>query len=74
MFIVPKLDELHTESDVEQKLTSPLLTCAHPHGLGIPSAEIYTKPDIREFKIGKGSTAKLYYPDYLVTALAACRT
>ena len=69
MFTPPNPEALQTESDVEQKLTWPLLTAAPPHGLGFASAEIFTKPNIREFEIGKGATAKLYYPDYLLTIL-----
>ena len=67
MFIPPKSDELHTESDVEQKVAWPLLIALPPHGFGFPESEIFTKPNIRDFKIGKGSSAKLYYPDYIVT-------
>ena len=70
MFFSPNPADLTTESDVEQKFALPLLTSQAPLGLGIPAAEIFTKPNIREFQIGKGATAKLYYPDYLVTILA----
>ncbi len=69
MFTVPKPEDLKTESDVEQKLAWPLLTSARPHGLGFPPAEIFTKPDIRSFQIGKGTSAKWYYPDYIITVL-----
>ncbi len=69
MFFSPNPADLTTESDVEQKFAFPLLTSQRPHGLGFPDAEIFTKPNIREFQIGKGTTAKLYYPDYLVTIL-----
>ncbi len=127
-FSPPQPSDLVTESDVEQKFTFPLLTSQPPHGLGFPDAEIFTKPNIREFqivnirptrslpreaswtaavicrfrmarhvrkrqmtaavqdasrrsppdsagvpnlysRIGKGASAKLYYPDYLVTIL-----
>lgn len=67
MFIPPTPQELLTESDVEQKLVLPMLTENRPHGLGFPRAEVFTKPDIRDFKIGKGSSSKLYYPDYIAT-------
>src|SRR5258706_13791123 len=70
MFTAPNPDDLKTESDVEQKFAWPLLTSAKPHGMGFADSEIFTKPNIREFQIGKGGSAKLYYPDYLVTILA----
>lgn len=69
MFTIPKPEDLTTESDVEQKLAWPLLTSARPQGLGFPTAEISTKPNIRAFQIGKGTSAKLYYPDYITTVL-----
>ena len=69
MFTPPKPEEWQTESDVEQKLAWPLLTSPAPHGLGFAAAEIFSKPNIREFEIGKGTSAKLYYPDYLLTFL-----
>ncbi len=67
MFTPPTAEALVTESDVEQKFAWPLLTTPRPHGLAFPEAEIFTKPDIREFQIGKGASAKRYYPDYIVT-------
>lgn len=57
---------LATESDVEQMLLFPLLTKMQPEGLGFPSHEVRTKPDIRSLKIGKGKEEKLYFPDYVV--------
>jgi len=69
MFTPPKPEDLNTESDVEQKFAWPLLVAPKPHGLGFPEAEIFTKPNIREFQIGKGATSKRYYPDYIVTVL-----
>ena len=65
----PKPEELQTESDVEQKFAWPLLTGLAPNGLGHPEAEIFTKPNIQAFQIGKGSSSKRYYPDYVLTAL-----
>ena len=59
------LDELANESDVEQKLIMPMLTTLSPDGLGYFSQEIWTKPDIRQFAIGK-SNKKLYHPDYVI--------
>ncbi len=70
MFTPPQPTELSTESDVEQKFAWPLLTGLKPHGLGFPEAEIFTKPNIREFQIGKGHSSKRYYPDYVTTVLA----
>lgn len=60
------LDEIHTESDVEQKLLWPLLTTASPAGAGFLAADILTKHRIRRLEIGKGSSKKLYFPDYMV--------
>src|ERR1035441_8482853 len=60
------LEELHTESDVEQKLLWPLLTTGVPNGAGLVSADVLTKLSIRRLEIGKGSSRKLYYPDYMV--------
>ena len=60
------LEELVTESDVEQKLFWPLLIAGVPNGLGFRSADILTKSNIRRLEIGKGSSKKLYFPDYLV--------
>lgn len=65
----PNAAEHQTESDVEQKFAWPLLTSLPPNGLGYPEAEVFTKPNIREFQIGKGTRSKRYYPDYVVTAL-----
>ena len=64
--LLPKTTELLTESDVEQKLIWPLLTMPYPEGLGYSSADIFTKTSTRRLKIGKGGSAKLYFPDYLV--------
>jgi hypothetical protein len=64
--MIPKPDELLTESDVEQKLVYPILTTGEPEGLRIPGSCIKTKPSIRRYAIGKGKEQKLYYPDYLV--------
>ncbi|HYG36143.1 MAG TPA: type I restriction endonuclease [Clostridia bacterium] len=69
MFTPPNPADLSTESDVEQKFAFPLLTAPPPHGLGIAPAEIFTKPNIQEFRIGKGTSSKLYYPDYIATIL-----
>jgi hypothetical protein len=60
------LTDLRTESDVEQKLLWPLLTAAFPYGLGLSTADVLTKTSIRRIEIGKGTSRKLYYPDYLV--------
>jgi hypothetical protein len=60
------LDDLKTESDVEQKLLWPLLTSVPPRGLGYTPAEVMTKASIRRLEIGKGESRHLYYPDYVV--------
>lgn len=61
---------LQTESDVEQKFAWPLLTNAPPNGLGFNFADIFTKPNIRDFEIEKGRSAKRYFPDYIVCSAA----
>lgn len=66
----PKESDLQTESDVEQKLVWTFLTQASPLGLGCPLQEIRTKLSIRRFEIGKGGERKLYFPDYIITALS----
>ncbi len=60
------LKDLLTESDVEQKLLWPLLTSSAPTGAGLLSADVLTKLSIRRLEIGKGTSKKLYYPDYMV--------
>ena len=59
------LEELVTESDVEQKLIWPLLTSPSPTGAGLLSADLLTKQSIRCLEIGKGTSRKLYFPDYM---------
>ena len=58
--------ELITESDVEQKLIWPLLTAMFPDGFGLFAPDIVTKLSIRRLTIGKGSSRKLYFPDYMI--------
>ena len=60
------LNELRTESDVEQKLLWPLLTTSSPSGAGFSPADILTKLSIRRLEIGKGASKKLYFPDYMI--------
>lgn len=62
----PNTEALANESDVEQKLLYPLLTAPEPRGAGYAGSEIRTKVNLRRLLIGKGATAKRYYPDYLV--------
>ncbi len=66
--MLSEIQSLHNESDVEQKLIFPLLTLPEPQGLEYPESQIRTKPDIRQFYIGKGKEKKLYFPDYIVLA------
>ncbi|HDR9203749.1 TPA: S1 RNA-binding domain-containing protein [Burkholderia vietnamiensis] len=68
MFTIPKISELITESDVEQKLLFPIITESLPYGLGIPRSHVLTKFSIRRLEIGKGREGKLYFPDYIVMA------
>lgn len=62
----PSPEELLTESDVEQKLLWQLLTNVSPNGLGFSPTDVRTKLNIRRLEIGKGSSRKIYYPDYIV--------
>ena len=66
MNIFCKLEGLGNESDVEQKLIFPMLTSDLPDGLGYETSEIWTKPDIRKYQIGKEKPKKLYHPDYVI--------
>lgn len=65
-FNKPKLSELLSESDVEQKLVLPFLLAEKPYGLGIASESIVTKRNVRKFVIDKGAKQKSYFPDYLI--------
>lgn len=56
----------HTESDVEQHFIYPLLTALAPTGLGIAASDIKTKANIKRLMIDKGTSKKLYFPDYAV--------
>ena len=60
------LKDLVTESDVEQKLLWPLLTTPFPTGLGLILYDVLTKMSIRRLEVGKGTSRKLYFPDYMV--------
>jgi len=63
---LPVRSDLTNESDVEQKFLIGFLTNSHPRGLGYFPADIRTKTGIRSVTLGKGTEAKLYYPDYLI--------
>ncbi|MCG4255620.1 type I restriction endonuclease [Acetobacter senegalensis] len=66
MFQIPNTSELSSESDVEQKLVYPFLVAENPFGLGFKSYEIQTKQNIRKITIGKNSSKKIYFPDYVI--------
>ena len=61
------IDDLHNESDVEQKFIYHFLSMDPPMGLGFSSEEILTKANLRKITIGKGNSKKIYYPDYVVS-------
>lgn len=61
------IEDLTTESDVEQKLIMPIITSSEPMGLGYSSSDYYTKIDIKKITIDKGKKKKIYYPDYILT-------
>lgn len=54
------------ESDVEQKLISPLLLAALPEGFGYSQADFKTKASLAKLTIDKGTSKKIYFPDYAV--------
>lgn len=60
------IENLTSESDVEQKFIVPLLTMSAPDGLGYSAADFKTKTDLRKLSIDKGRTGKLYFPDYAI--------
>lgn len=63
-----KLSEIkkYTESDVELKIIYPLLTAPTPEGLNYLEYHIQTKHSIKKLIIDKGSSSKLYYPDFAI--------
>jgi type I site-specific restriction endonuclease len=64
--VIPKIEEIQNESDVEQKLIYPILVAPKPHGLGLSHSHIRTKQSIKAFQIEKRQKKKLYYPDYVI--------
>jgi hypothetical protein len=62
------MDSIISESDVEQKFILPILTSEMPNGLGYSISDIITKRNIRSFEIDKGTSKKVYFPDYLLIA------
>jgi hypothetical protein len=57
---------VETESDVEQKIILKILTHPLPQGLGYYDSDFITKPNIRKFQIDKGTSKKIYFPDYVI--------
>lgn len=66
MALYCEIDDLVTESDVEQKFIYRFLSSSTPMGLGLHDSEIFTKHVLRQRLVGKGQNKKYYYPDYLV--------
>ena len=66
MALYCEIDDLVTESDVEQKFIYRFLSSSIPMGLGLNDSEIFTKLVLRQRLVGKGQKQKFYYPDYLV--------
>ena len=54
MTLFCKLDDLVSESDVEQKLVWPILTSQPPLGLRYSTTDVATKTDIGALTIGRG--------------------
>jgi hypothetical protein len=67
-FSFPSIEEIFNESDVEQKLIYPFVTADFPFGLGYPATSVLTKKTVRGCEIGKGTSRKSYFPDYVLTA------
>jgi len=64
-----RAEDLANESDVEQKLITPLLTAKTPVGLGYSFADFKTKASLKKIVIDKGAAnRKNYFPDYCVMA------
>jgi hypothetical protein len=61
-----EVKDLLNESDVEQKLISPILIAVPPKGFGYNASDFRTKTDLKLVPIGKGASDKLYYPDYVI--------
>lgn len=61
-----KIEDLITESDVEQKFIMPILTSPSPLGLGYDVSTILTKHKLTSVSIDKGNHKKNYFPDYIV--------
>lgn len=59
----------YTESDVEMKIILPLLKNKMPEGLGLEDYHIQTKLSLKKILIDKGTSQKLYYPDFAITIL-----
>lgn len=60
------LDQLGSESDVEQKFVQPLLLSKLPLGLNYTVADFLSKPNIKALRLGKEPKAKSYFPDYVI--------
>ncbi|PRZ23281.1 type I restriction endonuclease [Flavobacterium granuli] len=59
----------YTESDVEMKIILPLLKDKMPEGLQLEDYHIQTKSSLKKILIDKGTSQKLYYPDFAITIL-----
>ncbi len=58
--------EVFNEGDVESKLIAKLIQTPEPHGWGYKDADYRTKVDLRKLAISKGTSKKLYQPDYAI--------
>lgn len=67
-FEKPPVASMKTESDVEQKFIFPLLASDLPSRLGFDGADVQTKANLKSLTIGKGTTKKVFFPDYVVTS------
>ena len=61
------IENIHNESDVEQKFLYKFLSSDFPIGLNFSEAEIDTKKSIKAYTINKGKSQKTYIPDYIIS-------
>ena len=62
-----ELEDVRTESDVEQKFIYPFLSSDAPMGLEFSDSEILTKHLLKKALIDKGQKRHYYYPDYVIS-------
>jgi len=66
MSLFGKIEDLLNESDVEQKLIVPLIIGDSSRGFGYLNEDYQSKASILKLNIDKGSSKKLYRPDFII--------